>query len=928
MFIGRGKTTQGGTVGNLKSIRIFAAVLLSLPLVAHAAGLGQLKVLSGLGQPLNAEIEIVSLQPGEDDSLGARLASAEAFRQAGVEFNPILLGVRLNIIRRDGKPVLRLSTVQPVNEPFLELLVELQWATGRLVREYTFLLDPPEYKGPQPIAAAPPVAAPVPAPAPAPAAVPAAPATQPITQPITRPAPPAEAAPPRAEERPVAPAPAPGAPAKPMTAEGLEDLARRNMMGWETRWGWQGSGTAVSPQPAAVAGAGTHEVRKGETLGEIAMRNAQPGVSKNQMMIAIFRANPDAFIDDNINLVREGRILAIPDIDAAGAIEGAEATRVVGEHMTEFAAYQRKVASAVAAAPATTTPGDRAASGAISAKPPAPAPAPQTDQLKLAQADPAKPAAGATVAARGDDSVARERALKEAQSRVAELEKNVTDLRKLLELKNQQLAELEKQAGAKPGAVAPAAKAPEKPAPVAAPTPAVEAPKPAVEAPKPAVEAPKPVAEAPKPAVEAPAPVAEAPKPKPKPKPVPPMVQETSLVDEFLENPIALGGLGGVMALLLGYGAWAWRRKKNVQAKAGMLGATSMGAASVFNAASGPSSQTSGPQSGPRSGPQSQGGAAGTGVETDEVDPIAEADVYMAYGRDAQAEEILREALQKDPGRVPVHAKLLDIFANRRDRPAFEKTALQLRTLTGGAGAEWEKALTLGRSIDPQNALYGGTPDSTLPRFAAPGAAPTLDFDLDSVPGEAPEPDLPLDVDEKRQTAESVDFDLGSDQAEERSDFTPEGTLITDEKKGRSGGLDFDLGTASKPGDSSIDFELPSTEGGDAPSEEAATADAGLDFKLDLDTGETKADEPRGAATQPVDLASISLDLDSPSKPSSEPTTSTDPKWQEVATKLDLAKAYEEMGDKDGARELLNEVMKEGDAAQQSQARQMLSNLG
>ena len=917
MFIGRGKRTQGGTVGNLKSIRILAAVLLSIPLLAHAAGLGQLKVISGLGQPLNAEVEIVSLQPGEDDSLSARLAGAEAFRQAGVEFNPVLLGVRLNIVRRDAKSFLRLSTIQPVNEPFLELLVELQWATGRLVREYTFLLDPPEYKGPQPLAAAPPVAAPVPAPAPVavPAPVPA-PAPQPITQPITPPAPPAEAPLPRAEERPVAqPPPAAAAAAEPKMGESIEEAARRNMMGWETRWGWQGSGAAVAPEPPAVSGAATHEVQKGDTLSEIAMRNAMPGVSRNQMMIALFRANRDAFINDNINLVRAGRILALPDIDAASAVEGDEASRVVAEHMAEFGEYQRKLASAVAAAPATTTPGDRAASGPITAKPPEAAPAEQKDQLRLAKADPKKPAAGASVAAREDDSVARERALREAQSRVTELEKNVGDLRKLLELKNQQLAALEKQAGVQPGAVAPVARTPE-PAVAAAPKPApTEAPKPAP------TEAPKSAAEAPKPAAEAPKPVAEAPKPKPKPRPVPPMIQETSLVDEFLDNPVALGGLGGVVALVVGYGAWAWRRKKSVQAQAGLLGATSVGAASVFNAASGPSSQTSGPQA------QSEGAPAG--VETDEVDPIAEADVYMAYGRDAQAEEILREALQKDPGRMPVHAKLLDIFANRRDRPAFEKTALQLRTLTGGVGPEWDKALTLGRSIDPQNALYGGMPDSTLPRFAAPGTAPSLDFDLDSVPGEAPESDIALDVAEKKETTETVDFDLGSDQAEEKSDFTPEGTLITDEKKASDGGLDFDIGGASKPGDAGIDFELPTTEGGEAPEDEkAAAADAGFDFKLDLDTGRAKEEQPRTAATQPVDLSSISLDLDAPSKPGGEPTTSTDPKWQEVATKLDLAKAYEEMGDKDGARELLNEVLKEGDAAQQSQARQMLSNLG
>src|SRR6185503_15043871 len=110
--------------------------------------------LSALGQPLRAEIDIVSVQPGEDDGLVARLGSQQAFAQAGIELNPALLGIRFAIERRDGHPLLRLTSTQPMNEPFLDMLIELQWNAGRLVREYTFLLDPPEYRGSQ-VAAAP-----------------------------------------------------------------------------------------------------------------------------------------------------------------------------------------------------------------------------------------------------------------------------------------------------------------------------------------------------------------------------------------------------------------------------------------------------------------------------------------------------------------------------------------------------------------------------------------------------------------------------------------------------------------------------------------------------------------------------------------------------------------------------------------------------
>jgi hypothetical protein len=125
-------------------------------------------------------------------------------------------------------------------------------------------------------------------------------------------------------------------------------------------------------------------------------------------------------------------------------------------------------------------------------------------------------------------------------------------------------------------------------------------------------------------------------------------------------------------------------------------------------------------------------------MEAEEVDPIAEADVYMAYGRDAQAEEILKEALQKDASRIPVHAKLLEIYAKRNDTRAFEQTALKLKSLTNGSGADWDKAAALGRSIDPGNGLYGaGSAAGAMaaaPAAAAfagaAAAAPSIDFDI------------------------------------------------------------------------------------------------------------------------------------------------------------------------------------------------------
>ena len=122
----------------LAAVLVLCAVL---P-VAQAAGLGKLTLLSALGQPLNAEVEIVSLQPGEE-GLSARLASSQAFAQAGIEADPVLSDVRFTVERRGSTPILRLRSSRPINEPLLKLLVELTSSSSAQVREYTLLLDPP-----------------------------------------------------------------------------------------------------------------------------------------------------------------------------------------------------------------------------------------------------------------------------------------------------------------------------------------------------------------------------------------------------------------------------------------------------------------------------------------------------------------------------------------------------------------------------------------------------------------------------------------------------------------------------------------------------------------------------------------------------------------------------------------------------------------
>jgi pilus assembly protein FimV len=885
---------------------VVALAFLLLPSLAVAAGLGKLTVLSGLGQPLKAEIELVSMQKGETDNLNVRLPSAEAFRQANIDYSGALLSVKFSIEQRGGdRHVIVISSTQPMNEPFLDLLVELEWATGRLVREYTFLLDPAEYKGPQPATG---VAAP---------AATAAPVIK------------SEEAPKQPEQRAGAPASEkPLAPAAPRAASG-----------------------AAAPNANA-----TYEVKRGDTLAKIASANKSDSVTLQQMLIALYRSNADAFDGNNINRLRAGKILNIPDKDAAASVEQADATHLVVAQAADFNEYRRSLGAAVAAAPERADTRPQSASGKITAKDenkPAAAEA-ATDQLKLSKADePGTPGARRSPQALQEDLFAKEKALKEANERIAILEKNVRDMQKLLELKSQSGAQLQQQA-AKAGAakVTEPANAPE----AATGAGAAKALEPAKAPAEPAKAAD--VANAAEPAKAGepanagePAKAADlataAPKAAPKAVNLPPPPPEPSLIDSILDNDLVLYGGGAFLLLLFcGYAYYAWRRKKTLQKiESSAMGGPGMASDSVFGAPGGAKVDTS------TSGIQSdfsQGGAAAA-IDTEEVDPIAEADVYMAYGRDAQAEEILKEALVKDPSRQSIRTKLLEIYAGRKDVKAFETVAAGLHAATGGAGAEWEKAVALGSQLDPGNPLYGGAVAAA--QTHAPTGTQVL-YGAGVVAAGAAAEEVARDTGVQPAAYTGLDFDLGLDAPAEdgaQPGIAPATVPVAAADVTADLGFDLDLGGYEKkaaaaaadtqsldtkaPGapDTAapidFDFELPAVEKAapqaqgtvEAPAA-SAKGSGGIDFDFDLGLPAHKEVVPAA----PLDLSLINLDLGSPGGVAAP----TDAHWQEVATKLDLAKAYHEMGDKDGSRELLNEVLKEGDTAQQQQAQTMLSALG
>jgi pilus assembly protein FimV len=288
----------------LKTLTSAVACAVLLSPAANAAGLGKLTVLSSLGQPLRAEIELTAVAPEESSDLTAKLAPTEAFRLANIDFNPALLSLRFEVENRNGRQLIRVSSTQPINEPFVDMLLELSWTGGRLVREYTFLLDPAEMRSAQ----APQVAAPVDVPGRA-AAV-AAPAAQPAARaPLARPA--------------------------------REPAARP---------------AREAAEPRDSANANEYRVKPGDTLGRIARQMKPVDISLDMMLVALYRANPEAFAGHNMNRLKSGQILSVPDSDAIkGGASESEAHGVVIAHAADFNAYRNKLAGQVASS--TPAPG-------------------------------------------------------------------------------------------------------------------------------------------------------------------------------------------------------------------------------------------------------------------------------------------------------------------------------------------------------------------------------------------------------------------------------------------------------------------------------------------------------------------------------------------------------------------------------------------
>ena len=978
---------------------VWAVLLICAPLTAQALGLGRLVVNSGLDEPLNGQIELISPTSQEIKTLKTTLASREDFDIAGVERNPLLFDITYSIIQQsNGQYFIKLATHKPVREPFVHFLIQVEWNGGRLIREYSALLDPPQWvagrpadiNAPDTTANAEPIEEPalpiaeVPAATEAPALAEApTPATvvEETLPPIGTPdpsetIPEVAAAPttsaPQSTEVAAAPTPAPVAPVEPQTERSaeIEPIAPpADIVAVEPVSPAQSEPTTIpdaapAPEPIAVAEAPATTqsasqygpVKKGETLFQISKNlNVDKSVTPQQVMLSLLRANPAAFFGNNVNNLKAGKILTVPDYETMTAMPKAQATKEYVAQYDAWQEYKLKMAGASRAVavvepiePAVTEPKAEASKSEtkktepakakpVKEKPVASAKAVPTDLLKIVRANLEQELADDSTKTPGvetkKDAAQEQRALnervatleeaieskqmqnKEMRERVGKLQEQVKNTERLVELENKEMALAQKQAAEKQVAEAKAAlekaaqekaaqekaaqekAAQDKAAADAAAAKTAESAKP-VEPAKPDAAIKKPTAT-----------------PKPVPAPVPAPAEESfldSIIASISDNPLTLTLLAALGVLALGVaGMYAYRRHRaSREFSESILSSNSLSAEASMSDTSGQAaaSDTS------FLSDFSQGGMGN--IHTDEVDPIAEAEVYLAYGRDEQAEEILKDAIVKDPMRQELKGKLLEIYFQRNDVAAFETLAEELyAALEGKGGKVWDKAEEMGRKLSPNNPMFrGGKPSAraaTAAAVATGTAATTLiaseeNTDLLSTQGlEFEKPAAPT-------ASSGLDFNLDFDN-KPVSTPPPASLDMTFDMD-----MPEDTGAMQKTSGLDMDFSLA------APEPETNTSNL-IDFNSSSAVEDSNALD--FSSTESNIAVENEIDFSSGNAMSEDAAAGELPGWDETATKLDLAKAYIDMGDSEGARSILDEVMAEGNDNQKRQARDLAAQI-
>lgn len=1000
----------------------FAALAMLAPGFASALGVGDYTLKSYLNQPLKMEVELTDARDLAAEEVLVSLAAQKEFDAAGVERVYFLSDLNFEVeLDGEGGGTLIITSVQPVREPFLSFLVEFLWPNGRLLREYTVLVDPPSYEGAS-------VEADTAAP------VQQAPAAEPAAQPQSV----------VVQESASAPA---------------QTSAPRPV--------------AQSSRPIQVVDRAEYVVQTDDTMWRIALNNRPAqSISVQQMLIAIQTLNQDAFIDGNVNLVREGTVLRMPTEEEVRQISTREALSEVAEQNRQWRAKLEARGIRVPTRPQVD--GSRRSVD----RPTSSTQAPTEGEVTLVAPDATEGATGAAsgggdakalqneIAIREErvDQLAREN--KELSSRLADLNQQVETSEQLLQLRNDQIAQLQQQLrklqeeqGIAP--TEPVQVAPVKPVEPVAPTsadaeqtdvtPAGEtATQPAgdesvdgaeggaeteVAAAEGAADGENGVDESAAQAGEgatatedageaAAAPVKPAVTPTPAPAPVP--------QPSFIEQNMQLLMIAGVVVLVavLGVLAFFARRRKAAAAEA---------YSDEYDSYAEDDEDFLAPDSGDDemdldAFAEGEGDDAAPGDAGQ--DPMEEVDVYTAYGRHAEAVTFLRNEINKAPERSDLKVRLLEVLVEMRDADAFQADAdkfagdaavaarlpdmRQQLGLGGGddAGLEFDDISAAGDQ-DDEPSLDDLELDlaADMDTRKAPAEDAPLDFDMGDDSGDdASDATLVLDAGDADDSFE-LDMDLdttGAGDAVDAPEAADDNTISFDMGDSDELSLDLDddadeaapevdadklreveeamnvepaleLGDTSDAGDDLL--ELDDIEVADASDEfnEAAQQPSSEDIDLsldDLDLDAAMGDEPAPAAAAEEELSleaddlelslegddDLSLSLDDTEEATEVGIAAVEPEAtvqreslddiaatdvraavdspapdlgagddddfeflgdaDENATKLDLAKAYIDMGDAEGARDILNEVLAEGSDQQQAEAKELLAQVG
>lgn len=888
-------------------VAIAAASALSSGM-AHALGLGELSVKSTLNQPLLAEIELTDAKGINASQLVPSLGTTADLAQAGVTRRAFLSDLTFTpVINPGGKSVLRITSSKPVRDPYVKFLVQVLWPNGRAQREYSLLLDPPRFEG---------SAAPAPAPVAAPAQLPS------VTPPVAAPAP-------------AEPAPAAATPAE-----------------------------APLPAPAADKSA-QYVTSNNDTLWEIAAK-VRNGGTIQQTMLAIQALNPDAFIDGNINRLKKGQVLRLPTAQQTTSLSQSQAVAEVAQQYRAWREGRRT--------PAGTRQVDatrRASAGA------APAQVEARDNLSLVAAGNAASSQNGA-AADGDlanklavtqealDTTRRDNA--ELQSRMGDLQSQLDKLQRLMALKNDQLAKMQ-------------ASGAEVPAPANAPLPAT-----AVDA----AGAPiKPAGEiSPEDALAA---AQVATPPADQPLAVEPVEQEpeSDPLKAVLDNPVMLGLIGGAALLILALLLLFLARRRNAKAEedkhkrmARVLAEESQFASDMdLNA---PADGFDGLEvSSPsyKMAPAAMAAAAANASRERPTDPLVQAEIHIAYGRMNQAVELLEESVKEEPHRDDMRLKLMEIYAEQGNHKAFAAHERKL-VAAGKLQAEAEPApIPAAASVivpPAPKAADTAAPVAAVAAAAAVAATTAAlsteldakyleellaDDELEQAPAVEPEPevdpldnefDLSLDALDAAPADEVVTVDDLDDLLLDDSLSATDAPVVAEPLSAASpepddlSDFDLDLADEDPVLSTEDDFlvglgEDPLDLGESEPEKASADLELPEDFDLSL-ADEIETEHASEAFASEIDDVNAELDrlsqsLESPSLDEHSFTSNDasafddEPEFDflsgtdEAATKLDLARAYIDMGDADGARDILGEVVDEGDEGQKSEARELLASL-